>query len=73
MSLTYQEISKQQKKRVDLLKGADPKKAEQVERLGMGVGVRAWVVDIHTFTLDFGWGVASFPVNYLILSLILVF
>lgn len=40
MSLTYQEISKQQKKRVELLK-ADPKKAEQVERLGMGVGVRA--------------------------------
>lgn len=41
MSLTYQEITKQQKKRVDMLKTSDPKKAEQVERLGMGVGVRA--------------------------------
>jgi len=41
MSLTYQEISKQQKKRMEIVKNADPKKAEQAERLGMGVGVRS--------------------------------
>ncbi|ODN06516.1 ADP-ribosylation factor GTPase-activating protein 2 [Orchesella cincta] len=43
MSLTYQEISKQQKKRMEIVKNADPKKAEQAERLGMGVGVRSGV------------------------------
>ncbi|CAL8081850.1 unnamed protein product [Orchesella dallaii] len=42
-SLTYQEISKQQKKRMEIVKNADPKKAEQAERLGMGVGVRSGV------------------------------
>jgi ADP-ribosylation factor GTPase-activating protein 2/3 len=40
MSLAYQDISKQQQKRADKIKILDPKKAEQVERLGMGFGMR---------------------------------
>ena len=40
MSLAYQDISQQQKKREEQLKIVDPKKADQVERLGMGIGFR---------------------------------
>lgn len=43
MSLAYQDISKQQQKRVDKMKSMDPKKAEQAERLGMGFGMRRLV------------------------------
>lgn len=41
MRLAYQDLSKQQKQREEQLKHLDPKKAQQVERLGMGIGVRA--------------------------------
>lgn len=37
MRLAYQDISLQQKKREDMLRNVDAKKAAQVERLGMGV------------------------------------
>lgn len=43
MSLAYQDISKQQQKRAANLKNMDPKKAEQVERLGMGFGMRRYL------------------------------
>jgi len=36
--LAYQDLSVQQKKQSDKLKNMDPKKAEQMERLGMGFG-----------------------------------
>jgi len=54
MRLAYQDLSKQQRQREEQLKHMDPKKAEQVERLGMGVGVRAGVShsavsDMQTF------------------------
>jgi len=54
MRLAYQDLSKQQKQREEQLKHMDPKKAEQVERLGMGIGVRAGVShsavsDMQTF------------------------
>jgi len=40
MRLAYQDLSKQQKQREEQLKHLDPKKAQQVERLGMGIGIR---------------------------------
>jgi len=43
MRLAYQDLSKQQKKREEQLKHLDPKKAEQVERLGMGIGIRGGI------------------------------
>lgn len=41
--LAYQDLSVQQKKHEDKLKRVDPKKAEQVERLGMGFASRSGV------------------------------
>jgi len=41
--LAIQDLTKQQKHRDEQLKHMDPKKAEQVERLGMGIGVRTGV------------------------------
>lgn len=38
--LAYQDLSVQQKKEEDKLKRTDPKKAEQVERLGMGFNTK---------------------------------
>lgn len=38
MRLAYQDMSIQRKKEEDKLKVSDPKKAEQLERLGMGFG-----------------------------------
>lgn len=38
--LAYQDLSVQQKKHEDKLKRVDPKKAQQVERLGMGFASR---------------------------------
>jgi ADP-ribosylation factor GTPase-activating protein 2/3 len=57
MRLAYQDLSKQQRQREEQLKHMDPKKAEQVERLGMGLGVRAGVShsaisDMQTFEQD---------------------
>lgn len=39
--LAYQDLSLQQKKEEDKLKIIDPKKAEQVERLGMGFNTKS--------------------------------
>jgi ADP-ribosylation factor GTPase-activating protein 2/3 len=36
MRLAYQDMSLERKKQEDKLKQSDPKKAEQLERLGMG-------------------------------------
>ena len=38
MRLAYKDMSLERKKQEDKLKAADPKKAEQFERLGMGFG-----------------------------------
>ncbi|OXA60645.1 ADP-ribosylation factor GTPase-activating protein 2 [Folsomia candida] len=43
MSLAYQDLSKQQTKRANNLRTMDPKKADQVERLGMGFGMRSGI------------------------------
>lgn len=43
MRLAYQDLSIQQKKQEEKLKQTDPKKAEQVERLGMGFANRCGV------------------------------
>ncbi|CAG7733079.1 unnamed protein product [Allacma fusca] len=43
MRLAYQDLGKQQQQRQDKLKTTDPKKADQVERLGMGIGIRSGV------------------------------
>lgn len=40
MRLAYQDLSVQQKKEEEKLKFTDPKKAQQVERLGMGFASR---------------------------------
>lgn len=41
MRLAYKDISLQQKKEEEKLKLIDPKKAEQIERLGMGFSVKS--------------------------------
>lgn len=41
MRLAYEDLSIQQKKKEEKLKALDPKKAEQIERLGMGFGNRS--------------------------------
>ena len=38
MRLAYQDMSMERKKQEERLKQSDPKKAEQMERLGMGFG-----------------------------------
>ena len=38
MKLAYQEMSVDEKKREQKMKNLDPKKKEQVDRLGMGLG-----------------------------------
>nr|XP_002740329.1 PREDICTED: ADP-ribosylation factor GTPase-activating protein 2-like isoform X1 [Saccoglossus kowalevskii] len=43
MRLAYQDLSLQKKKEEDKLKSADPKKAQQMERLGMGFSGRGGV------------------------------
>lgn len=40
MRLAYQDLSLQQKKEEEKLKQVDPKKAQQIERLGMGFASR---------------------------------
>ena len=40
MRLAYQDMSLEMKKQEAKLKAADPKKAQQMERLGMGFGGR---------------------------------
>jgi len=57
MRLAYQDLSKQQKQREEQLKRLDPKKAQQVERLGMGIGIRGGIShsamsDIKTIEQD---------------------
>jgi len=41
MRLAYQDISLQQKKEEEKMKQTDPKKAQQMERLGMGFANRS--------------------------------
>lgn len=38
--LAYKDLSNEQMKKEEQLRKQDPKKAEQIERLGMGVGAR---------------------------------
>ena len=40
MRLAYQDMTVELKKHEDKMKASDPKKAEQMERLGMGFGGR---------------------------------
>lgn len=48
MRLAYQDLSLQQKREEDKLKQIDPKKAEQIERLGMGFNTRS-LVHLHCY------------------------
>ena len=41
MRLAYQDLSLEQKKTEEKMQKVDPKKAKQVERLGMGVGSKS--------------------------------
>lgn len=41
MRLAYEDLSIQQKKEEEKLKQFDPKKAQQIERLGMGFSVKS--------------------------------
>lgn len=41
MRLAYKDLSIQQKKEEEKLKQTDPKKAQQIERLGMGFAVKS--------------------------------
>ena len=43
MRLAYQDLSVEQKKTEDKIRNIDPKKAKQVERLGMGVAKKGGV------------------------------
>lgn len=40
MRLAYKDLSAQQQQKEEQLKKVDPKKAEQMERLGMGLNAR---------------------------------
>ena len=42
LSLAYNELSIDSKKRDEKMKNLDPKKKEQMERLGMGAGSVRW-------------------------------
>lgn len=46
MRLAYKDISVQQQLQQKNLMKLDPKKAEQMERLGMGMGARSLVISI---------------------------
>ena len=50
MRLAYKDLSLEQKKTEDKLRVLDPKKAAQVERLGMGVGAKSAVVSHSAIT-----------------------
>lgn len=57
MKLAYQDMSLERKKQEEKLKAADPKKAEQFERLGMGFGgsrglSHSAMTDMQTITQD---------------------
>ena len=50
--LTYQDQEVDRKKEEDRIKKNDPKKAEQLERLGMGIGARGFVLGFSWFELE---------------------
>lgn len=52
MRLAYKDLSIEQHKQEERIKKSDPKKAQQVERLGMGYSSKSWVSDLNsTFIL----------------------
>jgi len=64
MRLAYQDISAQQEKQKDRLAKVDPKKAEQMERLGMGFGGGAGLgANIQSHSLSMGEIVQEEPGN----------
>ena len=50
LSLAYKELSINEKKRDERIKNLDPKKKEQVERLGMGAMGERWVDFLNSFS-----------------------
>ena len=52
MKLAYQDMSLQRKKQEEKIKATDPKKAEQLERLGMGFISNKLVPFCHSLSLS---------------------
>lgn len=49
MRLAYEELSIKQKKEEEKIKAIDPKKASQMERLGMGLGARGYAFFVYFY------------------------
>ena len=52
MRLAYQDMSIERKKQEERLKQTDPRKAEQMERLGMGFGGSRYVIKTYVVGTD---------------------
>ena len=49
MRLAYQDLSVQTKKQDEKMKSMDPKKREQMERLGMGFGGNRYILNLGPY------------------------
>ena len=72
MKLAYQDMSLQRKKQEEKIKASDPKKAEQLERLGMGFISNKSVTLCIFSSLFFPRTSLSYPVLHIFLTLSLI-